>query len=139
MPAPYPVELKKAAVAALERGDGTVNEIAVRFNVGRSTLITWSRQLRERGTLEHAPRGGGNFSHVDLKRLLRVLDERRDATTGELTLAYNARLPKKERVHRSSILRALKREGFVFKKNVRGPQSKTGQMFARSARNSSVG
>lgn len=124
MPAPYPVELKTAAVASFERGEGTADEVAERFNVGRSTLLTWMKQHRERGTLEPAPRGGGNFSPVDVKRLLRVLHASRDSTTAELTKAYNAGLPRGERVHRSSILRALKREGFVFKKNGRGRRSK---------------
>jgi transposase len=139
MPAPYPVELKEAAVAAFERGEGTADEVAERFGVGRSSLLAWAKQLRDRGTLNPAPRGGGNFSQVDLKRLLRVLDARRDSTTDELTKAYNAGRPKGERVHRSSILRALKREGFVFKKNARGPQSRTGPMSARSGSSSSAG
>ena len=139
MPAPYPVELKVAALAAFERGEGTADEVAERFNVGRSSLLAWSRQLRENGTLEPAPRGGGNFSPVDVKRLLRLLNSNRDSTTAELTKAYNAGLPKDERVHRSSILRALKREGFVFKKNGRGPQSRTAPTSASNAKRSNAG
>jgi hypothetical protein len=38
-------------------------------------------------------------------------------TTGELALSYNRAVPKSRRAHRSSILRALHRAGYVFKKN----------------------
>jgi transposase len=139
MPAPYPKELKEAAVAALERGDGTVKEVAERFGIGVRTLLTWCRQLRERGTLELAARGGGNFSRVDVQRLLGVVAARQDSTSDELTRAYNSGLSKRLKVHRSSILRALRREGFVFKKSVRGPRSKTVLTSTRRGRSSGVG
>lgn len=139
MPAPHPIELRRAAVAAYDRGEGTAAEIAERFGVGERTVRTWSKRLRTLGSLEASPRGGGNFSQVDSDRLMEVLAGHRDATTEELTRAYNKRLPKQRRVHRSSILRALKREGFVFKKNVRGPRSKTDQMSVKSERSSDAG
>lgn len=125
MPSPHPIELRLAAVAAIERGEGTLEEVAEQFGIGKRTLSTWLARQRDGVPLEPSARGGGNFSTVDIKRLLALVAATRDATTDELTRAYNAKLAKKGRVHRSSILRALKREGFVFKKNVRGPQSKT--------------
>lgn len=138
MPAPLPIELKQAAIAAFQSGE-TVASVAERFGVGSRSVVEWSRRLRETGSLEPAPRGGGNFSDVDIPLLLRVLEARRDATTEELTRAYNKKRPAARRVSRSSILRALKREGFVFKKNVRGPQNRTVQTFARNARRSNAG
>lgn len=125
MPSPHPTELRLAAVAAIERGEGTLDEVAEQFGIGKRTLCTWLARQRDGAPLEPAARGGGNFSTVDIKRLLALVVATRDATTDELTRAYNASRAKKDRVHRSSILRALKREGFVFKKNVRGPQSRT--------------
>jgi transposase len=116
MPAPYPIELRRAAVAALESGEDTVNGIADRFRVGRSTLLAWAKLFREGKGLEPAPRGGGRFSDVDVELLLTVLKQRRDATAEELTRAYNAKCARGRRASRSSITRALKREGFVFKK-----------------------
>ena len=136
MPAPYPTKLKQAAVAALERGEGTGQEIADRFNIGRRTLITWARILRERGSLEPAPRGGGNFSRVDIKRLLRVLKKRQDATSDELTRAYNLGLSRCLRVHRSSILRALQRENFTFKKKDHDRPNKTVSTSAKNVKSS---
>jgi transposase len=139
MPAPHPIELRRAAVAAYDAGEGTAAAVAERFGVGERTLREWSKQLRSRGTLEPAPRGGGNFSDVDIDVLMAVLVAHRDATTEELTRAYNAKRPRSRRVSRSSVLRALKREGFVFKKNARGPQSRIGPMSERSGRSSSAG
>lgn len=139
MPAPYPVELKNAAVESWNRGDGSLEEVAERFGVSRRALGDWVRQHRRFGTLDPAPRAGGNFSQVDRERLLTLVSETRDATTDELTRLYNRGLPKGKRVHRSSILRALKREGFVFKKNVRGPQNKTGLTSAAAAPHSRGG
>jgi transposase len=139
MPAPHPIELRRAAVAALESGEDDAEGVAERFGVSRSTLLAWARRQRIHGTLEASPRGGGNFSQVDVGRLMTALDEHRDGTSDELTRAYNAGLPRARRVHRSSILRTLKREGFVFKKNVRGPQSKTDRTSVRSVSASSGG
>ena len=124
---------------AAERGECTLDEVAEQFGIGKRTLCTWLTQLRERGTLEPAPRGGGNFSQVDLARLRALVAATPDATTDELTRAYNTGIPSKRRVHRSSVLRALKREGFVFKKNVRGPQSKTNPKSGRRGSGSSAG
>ena len=55
------------------------------------------------------------------------------AIVDELRAMYNDRVAKTARVHRSSILRALHRRGYVFKKNVRGPQSKIARTSKRSA------
>jgi transposase len=107
-------------------------EIAERFAIGHRTMQTLVARWRSMGTLEPTAKGGGNPSPVDLSVLEAVLRERPDAVTGELTLAYNSRVGRKRRVHRSSILRALRRQGYVFKKNVRGPQSKTGPTFKKS-------
>lgn len=139
MPAPHPMELRRAAVAAYESGEGTAESVAASFGVSRSALLSWSKRLREQGTLVASARGGGNFSNVDTALLMSVLAARRDGTTDELTRAYNTQVAKKDRVSRSSILRALKREGFVFKKSVRGPQNRTALTSERNGRSSSDG
>lgn len=125
MPAAYPTKLRRQAVKSFLRGDGIADEVGVVFGVSGSAVSRWVKHFREYGTYEPRPRGGGSFSRVQISRLLTVLDAFTDATTDEITRVYNYELPKKERVHRSSILRALKREGFVFKKNGRGLQNKT--------------
>ena len=62
-----------------------------------------------------------------------------DAPTGELTRVYTRRVPLAHRVHRSSVLRALRRTGYVFKKTVRGPRNRTGPTSAPSAPRSASG
>ena len=80
MLAPHPIELRRAAVAAYESGEGTAEDVAVRFGVSRSALLAWSKRLREQDTLVTSARGGGNFSNVDIPLLMSVLDARRDGT-----------------------------------------------------------
>ena len=120
MPNPYPVELRERAVRAYEDGTETYVQVAARFRIAVSTLCAWVRRARNTGTVLPAPRGGGWYSPVDIGLLHRLVRARPDQTTDELTRAYNQRAAPDVRVHRSSILRALQRTGFVFKKNDRG-------------------
>lgn len=126
MPNPYPIELRERAVRAYEDSTDTYVEVAARFRIAISTLCVWVRQARATGTVMPAPKGGGWYSPVDIGLLHRLVRERPDQTTDELTRAYNRRAAPEARVHRSSILRALQRTGFVFKKNDRGRRNWTG-------------
>lgn len=119
MPNPYPTELRGRAVRAYEAGDETCAQVAARFEVGVATLERWLRRQRRLGTLDPLAKAGGWRSPVDGDLLQRVVAERPDRTTDELTREYNRRAPPPARVHRSSILRALQRYGYVFKKNDR--------------------
>jgi transposase len=119
MPNPYPIELRDRAVRAYEAGEDTCEQIAARFEVGVATLERWLRRQRLTGTLDPLAKAGGWTSPVDGDLLRRVVAERPDRTTEELTRAYNQGAAPAARVHRSSILRALQRFGYVFKKNDR--------------------
>jgi transposase len=123
MPNPYPIELRERAVRAYEDGTETYVQVAARFRIAISTLCLWVRKARDTGTVMPAPKGGGWYSPVDIGLLHRLIRERPDQTTEEVTRAYNRRAAPEARVHRSSILRALQRTGFVFKKNDRGRQN----------------
>ena len=125
MPNPYPTALRERAVRAYEMGTETYAEVAARFSVHINTLVRWVQGARDRGTVMPAPRGGGWYSPVDIPLLHSLIRERPDRTTEELTRVYNQRAALEARVHRSSVLRALQRTGYVFKKNGRGPRSKT--------------
>jgi transposase len=131
MPSPHSIEIRERAVRAYEAGEGSFESVAARFGLGRRTLQEWVALYRETGSVEPRPKGGGNPSPVDIEALEQALRDRPDAIVEELKRMHNARVPKKARVHRSSILRALHRRGYVFKKNVPGPQSKTGQTSER--------
>jgi transposase len=125
MPNPYPTALRERAVRAYEVGTETYAEVAARFSIHINTLVRWVQGARDRGTVLPAPRGGGWYSPVDVPLLHSLLQERPDRTTEELTRAYNQRAAPEAQVHRSSVLRALQRTGYVFKKNARAPRNKT--------------
>ncbi len=127
MPKPITIQLRERAVAAYEAGRDSYDLVAERFSVSRRSLQRWVERKRESGSVEPDSPGGGNFSPVDMKMLHRVVQTRPDATSYQVTVDYNRSVPKQKRVHRSSIVRALQRAGYVFKKSESGRQSKTGR------------
>ena len=138
MPNPYPTALRTRAVRAYEAGTESYGAIAAQFDVSVATLQRWVRRHRATGILDPLAKGGGWTSPVDAPRVQRLVDERPDRTTEELTRVYNQQAPASARVHRSSILRALQRLGYVFKKNDRDrrnsivPASRTSALPFRS-------
>jgi transposase len=128
MPKPVPIEVRERAVAAYERGVDGYEAVAERFAVSRRSLQRWVALKRDSGSVEPAPPGGGNFSPVDMRMLRSLVEATPDATSYELSAEYNRRAPKEARVHRSSIVRALERAGYVFKKNGHGRRSRTARM-----------
>ena len=116
MPNPYPIELRERAVRAYEAGDGTYAAVADRFSVNLWTLWRWVQRRRATGTVAACDKRGGWASPVVLEVMHAIVRDTPDATTGELTRVYNRRVPLAHRVHRSSVLRALRRTGYVFKK-----------------------
>jgi len=124
MPNPYPVALRERAVRAYEGSTDTYVEVAARFSIAVNTLVSWVQRARDTGTFMPAPKGGGWYSPVDITLLHALIRERPDQTTDELTRSYNRRAAPEACVHRSSILRALQRTGYVFKKNDRVRRSK---------------
>jgi transposase len=127
MPAPISVEVRERVVVAYEAGSESYEVVANRFSVSPRSLQRWVERKRENGSVEPDSPAGGNFSPVDMKALHRVVQARPDATSYQVTADYNRRVPKKKRVHRSSILRALQRAGYVFKKNESDLRSMTGR------------
>jgi transposase len=138
MPKPYPLALRERAVQLYAAGS-TYESVATDLAISKSSALRWVMRERESGSVAPRAYGGGRRPAVDWPLLQRVLDEKPDAVTDELTRSYNARVSRPHRVHRSSILRALKRAGYVFKKNARGPQKRTDRTSAPSARSSSRG
>jgi transposase len=139
MPRPYPTALRERAVRAYETGTDTYAAVAGRFEIGLNTLVRWVQRARATGTAAPLDRGGGWESPVDVALLHRVVAERPDSTTEELSRAYNREAVPEARVHRSSVLRALRRSGYVFKKNGGGRRNKIERMSKPSARRSVTG
>ncbi|MCP5067871.1 MAG: transposase [bacterium] len=139
MPNPYPLALRERAVRAYESGSESYDEVAERFSIATSTLERWVARERATGSVAALPKGGGWKSQIDMELLHAVVAKAPDATAEELTRKYNRDAARSARVHVSSFKRALKRAGFVFKKNGGGRRSKTGRTSRRSGGRSSAG
>lgn len=102
--------------------------IAARFSISVSTVERISRKLREGRTLEPAPRLGRTKVLMENHRAF-IRHQLRDdpyITSYELARRFNARF-RVNRVHRSTILRAMRELGFSFKKKRPTPPSETDQ------------
>ena len=139
MPNPYPTALRERAVRAYEGGADRYSDVAATFGDSLATLVRWVQRARETGLIAPLDRGGGWPSPIDLPLLHRLVQARPDRTTGELTRAYNREAVPAARVHRSSVLRALQRTGYVFKKNARARWNRIGRASKPTARRSATG
>jgi transposase len=115
---PHPAELRQRVVKAYELGEGAYSVIAARFGVGEASVKRWVWRHRECGNVTPTRKGGGTPSVVRAADIERLLDELRDATANELTVAYNRSRRREERLHVSSIKRALHRHGYTVKKTL---------------------
>jgi transposase len=132
---PYDATFRERAVRAYEEGERSAAEVARIFGIAHRTLQRWIAQYRSTGTVVPRTPGGGRRSRVDLPLLTQVLKKTPDATCGELTQAYNARVVRRSRVKWWTVWRALQRAGYVLKKNDRAQPSRTGRTSsARGAR-----
>lgn len=114
----YSIDLRQKVVAAYQRGDSTIEQIADLFGVGPTFVKKMLRQHRETGDLRPRPHGGGHtprLSDKHLKLLRAELDRHPDKTAAALRdhLAQRAGLS----VSRPTISRALSRLGLSRKKN----------------------
>ena len=139
MPNPYPTALRERVVRAYESSAETYRTVAERFALGPATVQRWVQRQRETGVLDPLAKGGGWVSPVDVPLLHRLVREQPDRTTDEVTRVYNRQAAPAARVHRSSILRALQRTGYVFKKNDPGQPNSIVRASKPSARRSRRG
>ncbi len=120
MPRPYSVELRERVVRAYEAGEGSYPQVAEMFVLGEATVRRWVWLHHNGGRLDPRPRKGGTPSTVTLADIEALLSRLGDATAVELAAAYNQGRSRRERVHVSSMKRALYRHGYVVKKNAAG-------------------
>ena len=133
---PYDVALRERAVAAYESGEGSYAQLAALFDVDRRTLERWVARWRHTGSVAPQPKGGGWRCPIDTTVLHAVIREAPDATIAELCWEYNRRARRVQRTSTRSFRRAMRREGFVLKKNGRARVKSTGLTSRRSARRS---
>ena len=123
---PHPIELRERVVKAYESGEGAYPVIAALFSVGEATVKRWVWRYRERGNVAPTPKGGGQRSTIAAEEIESILERLGDATANELTAEFNRSRRGANRVHVSSMKRALHRHGYVVKKNAAGRWSVCG-------------
>jgi transposase len=116
----HPIELRARVVNAYDAGDQSYPEIAMRFGVGEASVKRWVWLHKKTGGVEPKPKAGGTPSIITKDAIEAALAVVRDATAGELTAEFNRGRPRKQRVHVSSVKRALHRHGYVVKKSADG-------------------
>jgi transposase len=112
---------------------GTYPVIAARFAVGEASVKRWVHLARDQGNVAPRPRGGGTPSAIGAAELDQLVAKLGDANAGEITAAYNRRRRGRNRVHVSSVKRALHRNGFVVKKSASVHWSNSGRTSKKSA------
>ncbi len=84
---PYSQDLRERIIAAVERGEASLREIAELFLVNVSTVGRLVKRRRQTGSVEPSPHRGGRrpaLDDGDLERLKELVRERTDATLKEL-------------------------------------------------------
>jgi transposase len=80
---PYPLELRKRVVAAVENDGLSCNEAARRFGIGISTAIGWVNRLRKTGSLAPGQMGGHKPRAISGQHRVWLLQRTKD---GDFTL-----------------------------------------------------
>src|SRR5215468_7613942 len=83
---PYSQDLRQRIVDTVQRGEGTIPQIAARFLVSVSFVTRLLQLHRSSGSVEPRPHGGGNpavLTPEDLERLRELIRERPEATLQE--------------------------------------------------------
>ncbi len=119
MPNPWDDTLRRRAVHAYEAGEGAYEDLAALFEIGVRTLQRWVQEYRAEGALTPKPKGGGWRSPILMPTLHGLIAEAPDATCAELCFEYNRRVSAAHHTTPSSLWRAVRRAGYVVKKNGR--------------------
>jgi len=118
----YSQDLRKRVIDTIERGDGSLRQIAQRFLVSLSFVVRLVRHYRTTGSLEPKPHGGGRqpaLSPAQLKRLAALIRKKPDATLEELrqrlgvdcsTMAIVRALKKLKITRKKKVLHAQERD-----------------------------
>jgi transposase len=111
----YSQDLRTRVIDTIERGDGSLRQIAQRFLVSPSFVVRLLRRYRTTGSLEPQPHGGGRppaLSPAQLKRLAALIRKKPDATLEELRQSLGVDCST------MAIVRALKKLKITRKKKV---------------------
>ena len=84
---PYSIDLRERIVAAIDRGEHSLRQIADLFSVNLPFLVRLLQRRRATGSVEPKPHGGGPTPKLDaaaVQRLRALVREQPDATPREL-------------------------------------------------------
>lgn len=110
---PYSADLRERIVAAIDRGEHSLRELARIFSVSLSFLVRLLYRRRHSGVIEPKPHAGGPKPRLhpqDVQRLLDLVHDQPDATLAQLRdrLGIPCSL--------STLSRVLRRQGITRKK-----------------------
>src|SRR6516225_4144205 len=120
---PYSQDLRQRILDTVQRGDGSVRQIARRFLVSASFVTRLLQLHRSTGSLEPRPHGGGNpaaLAPEHLERLRELIRQQPDATLEECRQRLGASCSL------MTIARALRKLGLPRKKRVPRAQEQGG-------------
>ena len=111
----YSKDLRTRIINAIDQHEGSVRQIACRFQVSTSFIVRLLRRRRETGAIEPKPHGGGQPPALDpgkLEELRELVRQQPDVTLEELRqrLGLDCSL--------AAICRTLKKVGITRKKKV---------------------
>src|SRR3954471_347380 len=112
---PYSQDLRERILETVQRGEGSLRQIARRFLVSVSFVTRLLRLHRSTGSLEPKPHGGGNPAALgpeDLERLRELIRQQPDATLEECRQRLGASCSL------MALSRALRKLGLPRKKKV---------------------
>ena len=117
----YSEDLRQKVVCAYENGEGTLDELADIFSIGRRSIARYLKLHRSDENLRPKPHGCGvpfSLNEKQLSVLHEQVTTKNDMTLGEL-VSYLAE-KEKVTVHPATVCRALQRLGLPRKKNFCG-------------------
>lgn len=126
MPAPLSTDLRRRIADAYLNDEGTLDEIARRFEVGSATVTRLVRLHRQTGSVAPKPHGGGPEPRVrpeDVPQLQAWLRENPSLTQSELAQRYDQHTGRP--VSQRSISRTLAHYGITRKKKTPTLRSET--------------
>jgi len=119
---PYSQDLRERILETVQRGEGSLRQIARRFLVSLSFVIRLLQLYRRTGSLQPQPHRGGNPAALgpeDLERLRELVRQQPDATLEELrqrlgvacsTMAISRALRKRGRPRKKTVPRAQEQD-----------------------------
>jgi len=128
MAEPVSVDLRTRIVDAHAAGEGSYDELAARFQVGRATISRVLRRFRERGNVAPDGHGGGQPPKIEPEeypKLRALVAEQPDRTVEQISGAWE--LATGVSVSRSAMMRTLRKAGLTWKKNGSDHPSNSGR------------